>query len=109
MTKPRPVRGATLNGDGVRSPEHRITREQAVAAYTRDAAWFTGEQGHRGRLLPGFDADLCVPTADPFACDDDELRSILSDLTVMGGRVTHDSGAIAPASASASASQEGTS
>jgi hypothetical protein len=71
-----------------------MSRQEAVAAYTRDAAWFTGEIDHRGRLLPGYDADLCVPTLDPFACSDDELREILSDLTVLGGRITHDSGSL---------------
>jgi predicted amidohydrolase YtcJ len=89
------VTGGTLDDAGVRGERHRMSREQAIAAYTRDAAWFTGETGHRGRLLPGYDGDLCVPTLDPFACSDDELRDILSDLTVMGGRITHDSGALA--------------
>jgi len=88
------VTGGTLDGRGTRSEEHRMPRHDALAAYTRDAAWFTGEQDHRGRLLPGFDGDLCVPTIDPFDCADDELRDILSDLTVLGGRVTHDSGVL---------------
>jgi predicted amidohydrolase YtcJ len=88
------VTGGTLDGAGVRDPRHRIGRGDALAAYTRDAAWFTGEQDTRGRLLPGYDADLCVPTLDPFECPDDELRGILSDLTVMDGRITHDSGAL---------------
>ena len=85
------VTGGTLDGQGTRAERHRMSRDEALAAYTRDAAWFTGEQGHRGRLLPGYDADLCVPSRDPFECSDDELRGILSDLTVMGGRITHDS------------------
>jgi predicted amidohydrolase YtcJ len=69
-----------------------MSRADAVAAFTRDAAWFTGEGETRGRLVPGYDADLCVPTDDPFDCPDDALRDILSDLTVMNGRVTHESG-----------------
>jgi len=89
------VTGATLDGRGTRLPRHRLSRWDALAAYTRDAAWFTGEHGHRGRLLPGYDADVCVPTADPLTCSDDELRDIMSDLTIMGGRVTHDSGVFA--------------
>ena len=88
------VTGSTLDGGGTRDPRHRMTREEAIASYTRDAAWFTGEQGRRGRLLPGYDADLCVPTADPFACEDDELPDVLSDLTVMNGRVTYDAGVL---------------
>jgi len=84
------VTGGTLDGAGVRDARHRLSRRDAIAAYTRDAAWFTGEQSRRGRLLPGYDADLCVPTIDPFTCDDDALRDVMSELTVMGGRITHD-------------------
>jgi predicted amidohydrolase YtcJ len=85
------VTGGTLDGRGIRSAKHRMPRHEALAAYTRDAAWFTGERAHRGALLPGFDGDVCVPTIDPYDCTDDELRGILSDLTVLGGRVTYDS------------------
>lgn len=82
------VTGGTLDGHGVRAERHRMSREEAIASYTRDAAWFTGEQDHRGRLLPGYDGDLCVPSRDPFECSDEELLHVMSDLTVMGGRVT---------------------
>ncbi len=88
------VTGGTLDGQGVRDRRHRLTREEALAAYTRDAAWFTGEQASRGRLLPGYDADVCVPTLDPFTCAEEDLRDIRSDLTVLGGRVTADTGVL---------------
>jgi len=83
------VTGGTLDGHGTRDARHRLAREDALAAYTRDAAWFTGETDHRGRLLPGYDGDLCVPSLDPFECADDDLARIMSDLTVVAGRVTH--------------------
>lgn len=89
------VTGGTVDGVGVRAERHRMSRLEAIASYTSDAAWFTGEQGRRGRLLPGYDADLCVPSDDPLTCPDDALRDIMSDLTVMAGRITHDSGALA--------------
>jgi hypothetical protein len=82
------VTGTSIDGAGVRSPEHLMSREQALRAYSADAAWFTGEDGHRGKLLPGYDADLVVPSLDPFACADGELAGIRSDLTIMNGRVT---------------------
>jgi predicted amidohydrolase YtcJ len=83
------VTGETLDGRGVRDARHRVSATDAVASYTRDAAWFTGEQDHRGRIAPGYDADVCVPSQDPFACPPSELRHIMSDLTVLGGRITH--------------------
>src|SRR5690606_1005650 len=88
------VTGGTLDGHGVRAERHRMSRAEALAAYSRDAAWFTGEQAHRGRLVPGYDAELCVPSLEPFECAEDELPLILSDLTVMGGRVTFASNAL---------------
>lgn len=90
------VTGRTLGDGPDRDPQHRMPVAEALASYTRGAAWFTGEEGSRGRLAPGYDADLCVPTADPFGCDPDELREISSELTVVGGRVTHAAGGPAP-------------
>jgi predicted amidohydrolase YtcJ len=82
------VTGSTLDGRGIRDPRHRMTRIEALGAYTRDAAWFTAEQARRGRIAPGYDADLCVPNLDPLECADEDLGVITSDLTVMGGRIT---------------------
>ncbi|GGH43625.1 amidohydrolase [Microbacterium album] len=84
------VTGRTLDGRGARSTEHLLDRRSAIAAYTRDAAWFTGESGTRGRLAPGYDADLMVPDADPLTCPEEDLAGIRSALTVLGGRVMHD-------------------
>jgi len=83
------VTGETLNSEGVRAAEHRLDIDSALRAYTRDAAWFTGEQGHRGRIVPGYDADVCVPTQDPYALDPMELRHVRSNLTVVNGRIVH--------------------
>ncbi|MDQ1543407.1 MAG: hypothetical protein QOK08_1045 [Actinomycetota bacterium] len=86
------VAGKSVDGAAARDAEHLLTVQQALASYTRDAAWFTGEEGQRGRLVPGYDADLCVPTLDPFECEADGLADIRSDLTILGGEVTHASG-----------------
>lgn len=82
------VTGSTLDGRGIRDPRHRLSRHDALAAYTRDAAWFTDEQAYRGRIAPGYDADICVTSLDPLDCAEDELGLITSDLTVIGGRIT---------------------
>jgi len=82
------VTGRSVDGAGVRAAEHLMSREEAIRAYTADAAWFTGEDDRRGRILPGFAADLVVPSADPYACADDELAGIRSDLTITAGAIT---------------------
>lgn len=89
------VTGQTLNGEGVRAEEHRLNVDEALRAYTRDAAWFTGETDHRGRIVPGYDADFCVPSTDPYACDPQDLGHVLSDLTILNGQVTHRGGEFA--------------
>jgi predicted amidohydrolase YtcJ len=83
------VTGETLNGEGVRAEAHRLSVDDAIRAYTRDAAWFTGEQDRRGRIVPGYDADICVPTNDPYTVDPRELRHIRSSLTVLNGQIVH--------------------
>ncbi|OYO18189.1 amidohydrolase [Enemella evansiae] len=83
------VSGESIDGRTRRAEHDRLSRFDAIAAYTRDSAWFSGEEDTRGRLAPGFDADLCVPTMDPFSCSIEELRELRSELTMVGGRITH--------------------
>lgn len=87
------VTGETVDGAVARDDVHLMSVEEALASFNRHAAWFVGEEGRRGRLVVGFDADLCVPTIDALECEPSELSSIRSDLTIMGGRITHASGA----------------
>jgi predicted amidohydrolase YtcJ len=91
------VTGATVDGAVSRDDVHLMSVEEALACFNRHAAWFVGEEDRRGRLVVGFDADLCVPSLDPLACELNDLSSIRSDLTIVGGRVTHASGAFANA------------
>ena len=47
-------------------PEHRITVESALRAYTSAGAYAEFEEGSKGTLTPGKAADLVVLNADPF-------------------------------------------
>ena len=50
-----------------------LTREQALTAYTAGGAYAEGEDRRKGRLAPGFAADLAVLSQDvltiPTFCD----------------------------------------
>jgi predicted amidohydrolase YtcJ len=59
----------------------------ALHGYTTAAALTGGDGGRRGRLSPGFDADVTVMAADPVQCDPDELVSLPVLLTVVDGEV----------------------
>ncbi|HEY5091860.1 MAG TPA: amidohydrolase [Acidimicrobiales bacterium] len=86
------VTGETVDGAIPRDDEHLMSVEEALACFNRQAAWFVGEEERHGRLVVGFDADLCVLNLDALSCQPGELSSIRSDLTIMGGRITHASG-----------------
>jgi predicted amidohydrolase YtcJ len=77
-------------------PEQRLTRAQALRAFTMGGAFFAGEEAAVGSLEPGKLADLAVLTADPLAGPDDGLRDLRAHLTMVGGRIVHDDGTIAP-------------
>jgi predicted amidohydrolase YtcJ len=68
-------------------PQNAIPPQAALRAYTEGPAVASGEAHRRGRLLPGYDADLVAWTADPLACPPEELRTMECALTVVGGEV----------------------
>jgi predicted amidohydrolase YtcJ len=70
-------------------PEQRLTVEQALEATTVTPAWLAGEERRRGKLLPGFLADLVVLDRDPVACPAEELDDVQVVATMLGGRWVH--------------------
>ncbi|MPZ51213.1 MAG: amidohydrolase family protein [Acidimicrobiia bacterium] len=83
------VTGQSHDGAPARMSRHRLDIEEALTAYTRGSAWFSFEEGSRGHLEPGAHADVAVLNSDPFTIDPEDLPSIRSDLTLVGGRPAH--------------------
>ncbi|MBA2462529.1 MAG: amidohydrolase [Actinobacteria bacterium] len=69
--------------------QERLGVEQALQAATVNPAWLTGDERRRGKLLPGYLADLVVLDRDPVACEPDELRELQVVATMVGGRWVH--------------------
>jgi predicted amidohydrolase YtcJ len=67
-------------------PAQVLTAEQALHASTVAPAWLAGEERRRGKLLPGYLADLTVLSRDPVTCPPDELESVAVVATMVGGR-----------------------
>jgi len=81
------------NAGGVqRGPEQTPTREDALRAYTIGSAWFSFDENKRGSLEPGKLADLAVLSKDYMTVPLDQLESIESLLTMVGGKVVYAAG-----------------
>ena len=79
-------------GGAVLGASQAVTVERALRALTLDAARLTFEEGSKGSLAAGKLADLAVLDADPTTITPDEIRSLPVPMTIVGGRVVHESG-----------------
>ncbi len=70
-------------------PEQAVSVEEALTASTVAPAWLTGDERRRGKLLPGYVADLVVLDRDPVGTPIDELPDVQVVATMLGGRWTH--------------------
>jgi predicted amidohydrolase YtcJ len=70
-------------------PEQRVTLEEALQATIVAPAWLAGDERRRGRLVPGFLADLVVLDRDPFELEPEDLPEVRVVATMLGGRWTH--------------------
>jgi predicted amidohydrolase YtcJ len=81
------VSGRTVGGLRLYDAGSRLPRETAIALWTSGSAWFSSEQGKKGRIAEGMLADLAVLSADFFSVPEEAIRAIESVLTVVGGKV----------------------
>lgn len=73
------------------NPPEALSREEAVLAYTRGSAFAEFAEKEKGMLRPGMLADFVVLSVDIFAIPPQQLPSVESVLTVIDGRIAHES------------------
>jgi predicted amidohydrolase YtcJ len=76
------------------NPGEALTREQAVTAYTAGSAFAEFQDKQKGQLAAGMLADLAVLNADLFTVPVPQLPGLQSVLTMVGGKIVHDTGVI---------------
>jgi predicted amidohydrolase YtcJ len=79
----------TLDDRPAWHPEQAVTLEQALLATCQAPAFLSRDERVRGKLLPGYSADLVVLDRDPFEIPEDELPSVQVVATMVGGRWVH--------------------
>lgn len=67
-------------------PEETVNREEALAAFTKDAAYAGFADGRFGRLVVGERADFLLVDRDPLLATPEELRKTRVLQTWIGGR-----------------------
>ncbi|KDP87934.1 amidohydrolase [Cupriavidus basilensis] len=90
------VTGKTVGGMKLYPQRNLLDRETALRMWTENVAWFSNEEGRRGRIQVGQLADFMVPSKDYFGIPEDEIAFLTSHLTVVGGRVVYGEGEFAP-------------
>jgi predicted amidohydrolase YtcJ len=93
------VSGRTVGGLALTDAAGRLSRDTALELWTAGSAWFSSEQGKKGRIREGMLADLSVLSADYFTVPEESIKSIESVLTMVGGKVVYGQGeftALAP-------------
>jgi predicted amidohydrolase YtcJ len=70
-------------------PDQAIDVEAALHATCVGPAWLARDEGRRGRLVPGFDADLVVLDRDPVTCPPEALADLRVEATMVGGEWTY--------------------
>ena len=73
----------------VRGPGQQIGRVEALRLMTANAARLSFDENSKGTLEPGKFADVAVLSADYLTIPEDDIRSLRSVLTIVGGRIVH--------------------
>jgi predicted amidohydrolase YtcJ len=70
-------------------PGERLSPAEALALFTSDAAYAAFEEDWRGRIAPGYAADLTILARDPLVLPAAEIPTIPVRMTIVGGRIVH--------------------
>ena len=81
--------GKTVGGTAIRGLEETPTRADALRFYTIGSAWFSFDEKNRGSLEAGKFADLAVLSKDYMTIPSDQIGTIESLLTMVGGKIVY--------------------
>ncbi len=86
------ITGKTVAGSAIRDPRQNVSRAEALRLYTMGSAWMTSDEGRKGSIEVGKFADLAVLNADYLTVPEEQIRSLASLLTMVGGQVVYGAG-----------------
>lgn len=90
------VSGRTVGGMAMYDDNNRLSRDVALELWTAGSAWFSNEQGKKGRIQAGQLADMVVLSQDFFSVPEEAIKGIESVMTIVDGKVVYAAGAFTP-------------
>ena len=72
------------------APSQKLSREDALRAATIEGAYLTFEESEKGSIETGKLADFAVLSADPLTVPEGDIKDIVANVTVVGGRVVYE-------------------
>ena len=73
--------------EGVFFADQVMTREEILKAYTSENAYAAFEESFKGKIEPGFLADLCILDRNLMTCSADEIAATQVNYTILNGKV----------------------
>lgn len=73
----------------VLGPEHRLSMEEALHAYSSASAYASYEENVKGRLENGQLGDIAIWEHDLFTIDPEEIAATRCDMTILGGQIVY--------------------
>jgi predicted amidohydrolase YtcJ len=70
----------------------RLDRNVALELYTKGSAWFSQEQQKKGDIQVGMFADMAVLDKDYFTVEDEDIKNIEAEMTVVDGKIVYAKG-----------------
>lgn len=71
-------------------PDQRLTLEEVLAGYTRDAGYAEFQEHQKGQLKEGYLADMVLLSANIFETPPEEIASVKPLLTMTNGKIVYE-------------------
>lgn len=88
----RLVSGKTVGGMQMYDESNRLDRMEVLRLWTVGSSWFSSDKGKKGSIEVGQLADLAVLSSDFFTVPEEQIKSLESVLTVVGGKIVYGTG-----------------
>lgn len=86
------VSGKSIGGTEFAAQENRLDRIAALKLFTIGSASLINQDKDRGKIKPGYLADLAILSGDYLSVEVEKIKEIKSEFTILGGKAVYGSG-----------------